>query len=318
VTWSALLPVPKQASGCYLSVNPADALDIIVTENACLQDCFGTPQRFFFRSRDGGHTWNQLAIPHSGGAKLAFVQPKSSGEPPGAILAYSWAGTTLYATGIPYSGVNAFALYQSVNGGPLALLDLTQNPSAANVTRNNQLSASLFSLGHTIYLTLSGGCVPNCPFLTSADDGVTWQTITPQSAGVLEEISNAADGKTLVTLMAASDNTQQPMRSRDGGRTWQTFPPLPDGYDLQHASIAGSTPDGSLFIGASTTQTVAIYRLATGTNTWTPEYAQPQASSKQNYPTFAAVSADAGGHPKTIWSLLGDGSDTAILYQRPA
>jgi hypothetical protein len=317
-TWGALLAMPGQNVGCTLRVNPLDPADLVATETACFPGCTGPVSDNYYRSRDGGHTWNQLVIPHPSSAKLAFVQPKSSGAAPGSILAYSWAGPTLYVIGIPYDNTNTFTLYQSRNGGPLARLDLTQNPTSAGVAQQNQLSAILFSLEHTIYLTFAGSCVPHCPFLTSADDGATWQTIASPSAGILGEIASAADGKTLMSAEQTGNNTQQPIISRDGGHTWQPLPALPDGYDLHAANIMASTPDGSLFVGVGDGHLVAFFQLTAGTNSWRLEYTNPQPSSTQAYPYLTTVSATANGQPKTIWGAILSGSDVNQLYQRPA
>lgn len=121
-------------------------------------------------------------------------------------------------------------------------------------------------------------------------------------------------------MVQASANTQQPVRSVDGGHTWQTFPALPSDYSLQNASIAASTPDGSLFVRLVNDPVIAVFRLAPGANTWTPEYTVHLSSQAQPYPDVAAVSANVKGQPQTIWGILessGAGQITLQLYQRP-
>lgn len=321
LSWNNPSILPEHNGECMVAVNPTDGNDVMVTEELCFWGCTGAPHPTYFRSRDGARTWQSVMMPAPTHATLAYAIPANSGALPGTILAFSWAGSTLYVVGISYATNNPFVLYRSDNGAPLVLVDLTSNPTSSGIMKTHQIGAELFTRENTLYLSLFGNCTVNCPFLTSRDNGATWQTITPTTTSPLEGVQTAADGTTLLSLIPASTNTQQPVRSFDGGRTWQTFPALPSGYSLQLASIVGSAPDGTLFLEATAGTQVTIFRLPPGANVWTSVYSNPLSSPAQSYPNIVAISATTSGHPQSIWGFL-EGNDagqiTITLYQRPA
>ena len=309
-TWRTLLS-PGDGITCSLTVNPTNALDVLVMVSP--SSSFASKPITLYRTFDGGNSWSRWPIP-----------PRLSIQGGDAEYAmWAWTGSTLFIAPY-YPGTAGYTdLAASIGGQPFVWVQ--RNGLFRGAPPDASINA-LFGTAGEIYAVLSpqSDCAVSCSRVLSSDDGgISWALHTPTFRGQsVNLLSQSADSRTL--FGSYFDNPTQAagkyVYSSDGGTTWRQLTPLPPG---SIASDIFSTPDGTYYavldgdpgaqLGAITP---GVYRLAPGARAW--NFVAPPIGSGGGP---VVVSWDAAGHPIALWGNLyasiADGSSTG-LQRHPA
>lgn len=304
-TWRTLRS-PGEGVTCSLTVNPTNALDVLVMLSP--SSTFASKPIALYRTFDGGSTWSRWPIP-----------PRLTAQTGDAEYAmWAWAGSTLLIAPY-YPGTAGYTdLAASIGGQPFFWVQ--RNGLFHGAPPDASINA-LFGADGEIYAVLlaQSDCAVSCTrVLSSGDGGISWALHTPTFQGQsVNLLSQSADGRTL--FGGYFDNPTQAagkyVYSSDGGATWRQLTPLPLG---SIASDIFSTPDGTCYAVLDTnpgaqlgTITPGVYRLAPGARGWT--FVAPPIGSGGGP---VVVSWDAAGHPVALWGNLyasiADGSPTGL------
>jgi hypothetical protein len=308
-TWQAgkALTIGQGFASCEFQVDPTNAKDALMGMVGCdAEPCDGdafTPY-YWYRTADGGQTWNPLVDPP--GVAVA----KQHGFP--LVHQFSWVGSTLYAKVAPFSQSGASYpisnyFLVSENGGPLTGFDTPQFYAAmgSNVIKS-LISVPFISKGG-IAVLYSDAPIGVQGGISSSDGGKTWTPFTPQVAGGsadnLEGFQLTSFGQTLYTYAIATPNGQQVVsivRSTDGGHTWAPLAVPPPGTITSSSSVF-LAPDSTLFT-ITYSAGGGIVRLLSGAKHW--DVLVPYTKSADQRATvynFKAISWDTDGHPVALW-----------------
>ena len=311
-TWQTpyTLSFGKGFATCEVHIDPADAKDVLLGRiyGCDVGLCDGNSGLVFgwYRSRDGGQTWNQLAYPAT---LTSAVTPK------GLFLFdhFSWEGTTLYAA------VNVTCLGACLPGPPNPIL-VSKSGGAFVALPTAPLTAAL-QAPYTAFITpifwvkgtmnvlfvyqSSGtwGKTGVLGGLTSHDSGQHWTTFTPTCNGGAAYYTLELKVITQTTILGICNDAHSitgagvMVQSADG-QTWTALPTQPPGDISVHSPLL-ITPDGTLYMGTTGTQG-GIVQLPTGATAW--QMVAPYAA--QSYSNLAAVSWDVTGHTVALWGTV--------------
>lgn len=269
-------------SYCHISVDPANAQDIIMTDQFCPSidgQCplFQHQEIQLFRSGDGGTTWKQVQLP----AALALVPD---------IGGFNWAGTTLFvsADAVITTPTRTYWLASSLLGGDLTWVSPDPHltvPSLASYTHGNDLYLKFAQLD-------------DATLLKTSDGGATWSptVIGPYNEGIPTLFSSSGDAW-YSSSDSATPHGGMLLESLDAGQHWRPLPPLP--MALNTASLKfWHAPDGALYRVATdaNAQQLAIAQLLPTESSWKAITTIPMSF------TFLGVEYSLDGHPRTIWS----------------
>jgi photosystem II stability/assembly factor-like uncharacterized protein len=171
-----------------LTVDPADPLAIYGTDQFIRHE----------KSIDGGVTWAEVGTGLPGGVASFLVQPSDH--------------LRVYALASNYNYQNPSPLYRSSDGGQT----WAATPWSFSSLYHGQAIALDPDQPGTLYVGLDIG------LYKTTDDGATWTKLAPytQSASV-PIYSIAVDTASTSTVYVSTTSTYGPMRSGDGGATWQ-------------------------------------------------------------------------------------------------
>lgn len=269
-TWASIATTNLAISsdGCGVSVDPANPQDVFAWDSVILS-----------RSRDGGHTWVQLAglVGQSGpsewrnataiGARIIAVGvPVGPGEGAGNtsdLYASDDSGQTWHTIGqsilAKQLNVGNFVTVGTtlyVSGYPLCAGGLPIDGCNGDATA--RVPGALGSAA-PLALPLSGDRQVPYEYFASADGGATFNEMTVPGSASLSELSFApksGGGYYGVVLSTAGDLTTTVYWSNDSGRTWQPMPRLdsatPGKPDPRTLGILGrlvACPDGTIVAG---------------------------------------------------------------------
>jgi hypothetical protein len=249
---------------CALTVDPADARDLVLAATLCASCALYTPRRLY-RSFDGGASWRPWPLPPSG----------SPAADDAALANYQWAwvGRTLF---VAAGGPNR-RLAASRDGGPFAWITL---PGGEAGVPAGAVIGQLFAAATALYLGLSprAECPPACVgLLRSDDDGATWTPFAPTYAGrPVAPLGASVGGAVLFGRSVADAGGPAPgaplLRSTDGGATWRALPAAP----ARTAALRlVATPDGAVYAElydtgdpSSAASRAGLYRLPPPASGW--------------------------------------------------
>lgn len=206
-------------------------------------------ERGIFRSTDGGATWQKVLYKdnNTGGSDVE-IDPANSD----VIYASLWQSRLgPWEDKNQFQGVNG-GLFKSSDGGDtwkkltkglpenLAQIDVTVSPS-----QSNRLYATVATTEATAYATDKG-----VGFYRSDDGGENWYRVTDDPRPAMKIGGGdlpvpKVDPKNPDIVYSASIVT---VRSRDGGKTWESLRGAPGGDDYQNLWINPINPDIILLV----------------------------------------------------------------------
>ena len=299
-TWR-VLPSPGTGITCNLTVNPANALDVVLMVSP--STTFAFKAIALYRTFDGGLSWVRWAIPPRLGTQTGDAE----------YVMWTWAGSTLFIAPYFPGALEYTDLAASIAGRPFVWVQrnglFRGAPSDAGINQ-------LFGTSRALYVVLSSqtSCFTVCTWvLASADGGASWARYTPTFQGhVINLMSQSIDGQTL--FGSYFDNPAQAAReyvySPDSGSTWRQLTPLPP---QSIASNMLASPDGTFYAVLDTdpaalsgTILPGVYRLTPDARSWT--YVAPPLDDAGGQ---IVLSWDAAGRPIALWgnilANIGDG-----------
>ncbi len=317
-TWQTPLILPIKGANCFLNVSPTDANDLLVGAPGCIAACDGDALTAYldqwYRSRDGGATWNPLTLPTGDEQALKGYL---------VIPAFTWLGSSLVLQVEAFSQVgfndnlpHTWAISQ--NGGPFTWLDTSAFYASLGITPDHYFG-SAFTWQNNLLIPYSpynkayqGAAPVQFLYAETSDNGQTWTHFTPHLTDVAKPTTNInviQDGGNVLYGFYFTDPpaTSLVMGSSDGGHTWSPLPIQLSNTGNQNLVFDGITPDGTLFIDAiiasgSPVEPQTIESYTPGANTW-----QPVAQLSQtgiDFRNFATLSWDPSGHPLALWALI--------------
>lgn len=231
------------------------------------------PERGIFRSLDGGKSWDKVLFKdeNTGGSDV-HIDPSN----PDIVYASLWQSRLG-----PWEDDNGFAgtnggLFKSTDGGSTwhkltkGLPDnLVQINLAIAPSQSSRLYATISTTEPVVYASDKG-----LGFFRSDDGGESWVRITDDPRPAMKigggDLPIArVDPRNPDVVYSASIVT---VRSRDGGKTWESIRGAPGGDDYQNLWINPDNPDIILLVadqGALVT--------TNGGRTWSSWYNQPTA-----------------------------------------
>lgn len=338
-TWSGFT-IPgvtvTATAACALFVNPTDPNDVFYY------------QAKLWRSRDGGASWSQLALPAPQGYSVLLIN-------------LAVANTEIVVTmGIDGEGQLPDPLYGSADGGR------TWNPLAQGLAAGGQklqIDGLTAVVGTTLVITAmppcQGGCgtavkpgqvgtsilhasilhdgisfamptgsqQPITYYFTSADGGATWRQMnTPDPTATNLTFGRSADGSTIyavttVLRFVQGAGVQTPYLSTDFGKTWRALPTLqgvengyPDPGFMYGVMVA---PDGSVLVPTLHTissqggnSDAGIFRLnpSEAAPAWKP------LAPSWLYTYYAAVPTSSGARLWALQTSLGQSISGQLAY----
>lgn len=301
-------------ASCSIAINPYDANEIVLASLDCWYGC-GEGSSVSYRSFDGGKTWSSLVM-----------SPGNEGSGWTELATPIWTPTALFfgvATGssLNFTQLPPHPIAVSVNRGPLTWTQ--RNP----ISQANFGITAIFTLGNSInaYATTAhiNGNAPQGDLATSNDNGATWTQVTPKGVVsgpeviVPDSFRSVSDGHELIGFVFGASYY---LRSTDGGKTWDLLPTLQGPANSTAGADTQVTPDGSIYGVVGDTKTgIFIFRLAPGGTAWTSVVSLANDATENQ--SFTAVSWDANGHPKLIWSATVKGGPPnyqPVLEYHPA
>lgn len=309
-TWQTpqTLSFGKGYATCELHIDPADAKEVLLgrIQGCDVGPCEGNTGLIFdwYRSRDGGQTWNHLTYPTSlvsaAAAKGYFLFDR-----------FTWDGTTLYAA------VNAKCLgacypsppntiMVSKSGGAFVALPTASLYAAMVASFTTFVTPVLLGKG-TLSLLFAyqspgpWGQVGTLGGLISRDGGQSWTTFIPMCNGATPLDYLELKATTQTTFWGLCNDPQKTSRAplvvhSTDGQTWTALAAQPPG-DFTADTPFFVTPDGTGYV-ATTGTNGGILRLAADATAW--QLIDPAAVSTP-YHYLAAVSWDITGHTVAIW-----------------
>lgn len=307
-TWQTFSP-PASAVSCYLTVNPTNARDVVLTAFACVQ-CTPPQASHLYRTFDGGKHWSAWSLPAPGpnqSADLWSVQ-------------WVWVGSTLFLAPFLIGDSDFTRLAASVAGRPFVWLSTAALFAGAPAdTGINGLYATSTIL--TIELFSRTACQSDCFwYVQCRDDGMSWSLFNSMFQGQpVSLLATSADGRTLLGQVVHHDApySRTYLRSTDGGAAWSALSPRPTGLAAEFLYAA---PDGSVYgsfeqdladpqYGQTLPAVVGIYALAPGDAAWT--YISPLPSGG-----WFVLTWDEHGHPSALWAPVGTNTQSSLLLER--
>lgn len=258
---------------CRLMIDPNRSSDVFAAD-ATPNPNGPVSSASFWRSQDGGTTWTQLTMPHTGASDTVF--------------SVAVDGTRIVVGLVPNGEQSVpLGLYASDDGGK------TWVPVAnhlSDTTGALDPGAQILQMGNTLLISASAGCPQPCgaaffpsprepapldllapvssgsthvAYFRSTDGGTTWVSMTTVPAGaqglVLSPQANSShdDLLALTASLSAKSTVVTISRSTNGGMTWQTLPTIvgveggyPDPSSLGETGLL-TTPDGTVLASTS-------------------------------------------------------------------
>lgn len=294
-TWTTRNADAAESSLCSLSVDPANAQDVVLYTTTCVQNCTSDPVTHLYRSQDQGRSWRELALPQL---------PADGAGPPYFTNALAWSGQALFAETLAnVSGGHPIAhLLASVNAAPFTRVDQAALFSNASVTK-------LFTTGTALYVALfPTGCTATyfCTLAKTTDGGATWHQVSLRYQS--QPVDLLAGGPSLIvgTPSGAIEHAQI-ARTANDGQSWQAIPATPAGLAYYEA------PDGTLMVTAL--DSGSLYELAPGASHWQLAVTAPMAMPTSIDDGLLVFQYNAAGHPVAVWRDAGqDQSNNFAQY----
>jgi photosystem II stability/assembly factor-like uncharacterized protein len=295
-TWTTESPDTAESVLCALSVDPTNPHDVVLFTTTCASGCNADPKTHLYRSRDGGQSWAELALPElpADGAGIPYFTNQ-----------LAWSGTTLFATTMATisGGKPVQHLLASVNSGPFARVDQATLFGGAGMGR-------IFSLGTAVYVELfPSGCNFSyfCTLAKTTDGGATWRQISLRYQQQAVDLLAAGGGALIVGTPNGAIEHSALARTQNDGQTWQPLPTGPGGMSYY------AKADSTLFL--TDLNAGAIYRLSPGGKQW--QLAVPGAGSTPTSLDDGSLvfQTDGAGHPVAVWRDAGqDQSGNGAQY----
>jgi len=293
-----------------LAIDPSDANRIFA---AVLGHPYGpNSERGIFRSTDGGTTWQKvLHKDEDTGGSDVEIDPAN----PKIVYASLWQSRLgPWEDKNQLQGTNG-GLFKSTDGGNtwrkltkglpenLAQIDVAIAPS-----QTNRLYASIATTEPTAYATDKG-----LGFYRSDDAGESWYRVTndPRPAmkiGGGDLAVPKVDPKNLDVVYSASIVT---MRSKDGGKVWESLRGAPGGDDYQNLWINPDNPNIILLVSDQ-----GALVSVNGGQSWSSWYNQPTAQMYHAITTNDFPYKVCGGQQESGSVCISSrGNDGAITFR---